>query len=292
MPPGRPEWLPLAGHPGLYGAWRGSVTRFPSEKWARKGTFGRADRTEVVKIGTAWFVRWKEPTGNPASPAKRNPTPTNDYRSGATRESTPLHIWWSNVLDLAGVTHAQSLPHRAQVNRWYQAGEPAWMAADGLRLLANARPGNPRRNPEVTTADIRAAVAAWRATQTNDRGGGDESLRLAARALSEAYEAQEYAAMKQAERERIAKERAEREAATAASIARRAKRSTTLVVTTYSMDFTSQIQHARRSDGQWFRRTQYRDPRYGYKWGPWKASAAPEKQWGDMRSVHLPKGYE
>lgn len=65
--------------------------------------------------------------------------PTNDYRSGATRESTPLHIWWSNVLDLAGVTHAQSLPHRAQVNRWYQAGEPAWMAADGLRTLAHAR---------------------------------------------------------------------------------------------------------------------------------------------------------
>jgi len=72
------------------------------------------------------------------------PVPTNDYRSAATRESTPLHIWWSNVLDLAGVTHAQSLPHRERVNRWYQAGEPAWMAADGLRTLARAQP---RRNP-------------------------------------------------------------------------------------------------------------------------------------------------
>ena len=104
----------------------------------------RATRTprrnpEAVPIASGLIVN-PRPLANP-------PVPTNDYRSEATRESTPPHIWWSNVLDLAGVTHAQSLPHRERVNRWYQAGEPAWMAADGLRLLVRKQPI--RRNPHA-----------------------------------------------------------------------------------------------------------------------------------------------
>lgn len=104
---------------------RGPVRRRPSKTVPFNPRATRRRNPEAVPIASGLIV-------NP-------PVPTNDYRSGATRESTPLHIWWHNVLDLAGVTHAQSIPHREQVNRWYQAGEPAWMAADGLRLLVRKR---------------------------------------------------------------------------------------------------------------------------------------------------------
>jgi hypothetical protein len=44
--------------------------------------------------------------------------------------------------------------------------------------------------------------------------------------------------------------------------------------TGYTMDFTSQIQYAKSESGQVFKRMQYRDPRYGYKWGKWNPTAA------------------
>lgn len=151
---------------------RGNPNRpaaYVEDQWAKP-------TPSIVYMTSPALRELQKPKGNPRGPARRrppktvpfnpratrrrnpsaipiasglivNPVPTNDYRSAATRESTPLHIWWSNVLDLAGVTHAQSLPHRSQVNRWYQAGEPAWMAADGLRLLARKNQVPPRRNP-------------------------------------------------------------------------------------------------------------------------------------------------
>jgi len=39
--------------------------------------------------------------------------------------------------------------------------------------------------------------------------------------------------------------------------------------TGYTMDYTSQIQYAVSESGKVFKRMQYRDPRYGYKWRPW-----------------------
>jgi hypothetical protein len=42
-----------------------------------------------------------------------------------------------------------------------------------------------------------------------------------------------------------------------------------------SMDYTMQIEWAMRADGQWFKRLQYRDQRYGYKWSAWTTSVAP-----------------
>lgn len=57
-----------------------------------------------------------------------------------------------------------------------------------------------------------------------------------------------------------------------------------------SMDFTSRCQYAQNKNGKWFRRTQYRDPRYGYKWSRWQASHFnPEGRRGEPRKVRLPK---
>ena len=43
--------------------------------------------------------------------------------------------------------------------------------------------------------------------------------------------------------------------------------------TGYTMDFTSQIQYAVSGSGKVFCRSQYRDPRYGYKWASWRETA-------------------
>ena len=42
------------------------------------------------------------------------------------------------------------------------------------------------------------------------------------------------------------------------------------IIRSFSMDFTMQVEHAQRADGTWFRRCQYRDARYGYKWSAWQ----------------------
>ncbi len=64
----------------------------------------------------------------------------------------------------------------------------------------------------------------------------------------------------------------------------------TEVFETYTMDYTGRIQHAQNKDGKWFRRSQYRDPRYGYKWSKWQneASFTPDRT-GEMHKVRLPR---
>lgn len=44
--------------------------------------------------------------------------------------------------------------------------------------------------------------------------------------------------------------------------------------TGYTMDYTSQIQYAVSETGKVFKRSQYRDPRYGYKWHKWSETVA------------------
>ncbi len=38
----------------------------------------------------------------------------------------------------------------------------------------------------------------------------------------------------------------------------------------YTMDYTGQIQYAISDSGKTFTRSQFRDPRYGYKWSAWR----------------------
>jgi hypothetical protein len=57
--------------------------------------------------------------------------------------------------------------------------------------------------------------------------------------------------------------------------------------TGYTMDFTSQIEYAQRTDGIWFMRAQERGMK-GYRWGAWKECALP----GDRATEHpLPKAF-
>lgn len=65
----------------------------------------------------------------------------------------------------------------------------------------------------------------------------------------------------------------------------------TMIFETYSMDYTSRREHAQRADGVWFSRSQYRDPRYGYKWSRWERTGfLPERatRMGE-RKIRLPK---
>jgi hypothetical protein len=52
-----------------------------------------------------------------------------------TKETTPFHIWKDAVLTAAAATNAEAEPYRERILRWYQAGEPAWMAGDSLKAF-------------------------------------------------------------------------------------------------------------------------------------------------------------
>jgi len=64
---------------------------------------------------------------------------TDTINHGNTNETTPWHIWLEAVLLTAKVSVEDLEPFRVQVNRWYQAGEPVWMAADSLCIAVQER---------------------------------------------------------------------------------------------------------------------------------------------------------
>lgn len=65
----------------------------------------------------------------------------------------------------------------------------------------------------------------------------------------------------------------------------------TKVYESCTMDYTTRIEHAQRSDGQWFKRIQGRDPRFGYKWGRWIPTTFGPRDGVRAResSIRLPK---
>lgn len=64
----------------------------------------------------------------------------------------------------------------------------------------------------------------------------------------------------------------------------------TSILETCTADYTARVHHARRADGQWYTRTQVRDPRYGYRWTAWRPTAvAPEHGRDTGRTARLPK---
>lgn len=75
----------------------------------------------------------------------------------ATRDTTPWHIWHAAVYEIAGVSveEGRAAATRARIERWYQAGEPAWMAADAL--LAFVRGARQAAREDDGRAAIRAA---------------------------------------------------------------------------------------------------------------------------------------
>lgn len=68
-----------------------------------------------------------------------------------TRETTPRHIWMHSVFTVAQVSmvDVEAYCGRARLNRWYDAGEPVWMAADSLRSFVNDGKRHDRNDREV-----------------------------------------------------------------------------------------------------------------------------------------------
>jgi hypothetical protein len=52
-----------------------------------------------------------------------------------TCDTMPWLLWSDAVLTDSGASYEASKPHRARLQRWFNAGEPVWMAADGLKQL-------------------------------------------------------------------------------------------------------------------------------------------------------------
>lgn len=61
----------------------------------------------------------------------------------ATCETCPLHIWKHDVHTTAAALVGRPVELTDELNakvvRWYHAGEPVWMAADGLAHLVRER---------------------------------------------------------------------------------------------------------------------------------------------------------
>lgn len=76
----------------------------------------------------------------------------------ATNETAPRHIWESAVLEIASVSidDARKYATRERISRAYQAGEPAWMAADMVRQFVTVGRREDRADAEV--AGLRRAV--------------------------------------------------------------------------------------------------------------------------------------
>ena len=55
---------------------------------------------------------------------------------GATKETTPFHIFKSLVAECAGL--AVAALHSERLHRAYEMGEAAWMVADEMKLRAQA----------------------------------------------------------------------------------------------------------------------------------------------------------
>lgn len=63
-----------------------------------------------------------------------------------------------------------------------------------------------------------------------------------------------------------------------------------VIHTAYTMDYSSQLHFARDGRGRVWSRGQYRDPRYGYKWAPWKlhGTEMPERAMATTQRAKLP----
>jgi hypothetical protein len=48
------------------------------------------------------------------------------------------------------------------------------------------------------------------------------------------------------------------------------------IYSSFSMDFTFEIHHARRADGQWFSRHHEKAGGYGWRWTAWRKSSEPD----------------
>ena len=84
---------------------------------------------------------------------------THPHRD-ATSETTPWHIWHGAVIEISGhsLADANRYATRERIQRAYQAGEPAWMAADVVNQFVTVGKREDRADGEVTA--LRRAIRA------------------------------------------------------------------------------------------------------------------------------------
>lgn len=76
----------------------------------------------------------------------------------ATSETTPWHIWQSSAIEISGASQAEKDRYaRVHLQRAYDAGEPAWMAADMVRQRVRAGLLADREQSEISA--LRRAAA-------------------------------------------------------------------------------------------------------------------------------------
>jgi hypothetical protein len=81
-----------------------------------------------------------DPTRNArAIPMSQLTSNTKHSGRDARNETTPWHIWEHAVFEIAGVPVEEGRKYatRGRIQRAYQAGEPAWMAADMVRKFVD-----------------------------------------------------------------------------------------------------------------------------------------------------------
>ena len=143
--------LRLPAHPSA--SARPSVTKAPTAKPTRERTFGSTRRDPETTHGG--------PTRNSrAIPMGQLSSNTEHPGRDARNETTPWHIWEHAVFEIAGVSveDGRKYATRERIQRAYQAGEPAWMAADMVRKFVD---GARRAAREVDGIDdLRRAMIA------------------------------------------------------------------------------------------------------------------------------------
>lgn len=85
----------------------------------------------------------------------------------STNETTPSHIWIHEVEIAAiakGAPAEQLRELRPMLLRWYAAGEPVWMAVDGIVPTAKRRALEQRAEETDGRAQLRTA---WRTRATS-----------------------------------------------------------------------------------------------------------------------------
>jgi hypothetical protein len=101
-------------------------------------------------------------------PAGRGP----EYMRSADLENTPFHIWHDLVFELAGVSVEEGRKYatRERIQRAYQMGEKAWMAADMVRQFVRGGRLVDRGDAEVEGLRrmIRSSFSKSRSSRTGE----------------------------------------------------------------------------------------------------------------------------
>jgi len=110
---------------------------------------------------------------------KSSMTSTHPWRDGV-RDTTPRHIWLDAVYAMSGasVEDATRYVGRDRLSRMYQAGEPAWMAADAVRQFVHNGKIADRAEGEVESMRRAVRTGIARGSRGGSGGGSKSKAQL------------------------------------------------------------------------------------------------------------------